>query len=75
MCHCHKCRKIRHLKRESRRLKEQNKLLIKLISKIKVNVKIVNKPKNINKNLLVNIDPDFTEAYAGGELTPVIPTP
>ncbi|OAB48125.1 hypothetical protein PBAT_00320 [Paenibacillus antarcticus] len=72
MCHCHRCRKIRHLKRKSRRLKEENKMLMKLISKIKVNVKIINKPKNINKNLLVNIDPDFTEAYAGGGVVPPV---
>ncbi|WP_157091279.1 hypothetical protein [Paenibacillus antarcticus] len=47
-------------------------MLMKLISKIKVNVKIINKPKNINKNLLVNIDPDFTEAYAGGGVVPPV---
>jgi len=66
MCNCHRCRKIRCLKRKSRKLEEQNKMLLKLLSKIKVNVKIVNKPKNINKNLLVNFDPDYTEANAGG---------
>lgn len=66
MCHCHRCKK-----RKSRRLEKQS---TKLTSKVRVNVKIINKPKNINKNKLINFDPDFTEAYAGGGLlSPVTP--
>jgi hypothetical protein len=42
----------------------------KAVKKTKVSVRtyIENKPKNINKNKLINIDPDFTEAsaYYGG---------
>ncbi|OAB48126.1 hypothetical protein [Paenibacillus antarcticus] len=65
MCHCHPCRR-----RKSRRVEKRS---TKLTSKVRVNVKITNKPKNINKNKLINFDPDFTEAYAGGLLLPVIP--
>ncbi|MEC0093069.1 hypothetical protein [Paenibacillus macquariensis] len=35
-------------------------------SKVYFKVVIINKPKNINKNKLINIDPDFTAANAGG---------
>ncbi|OAB39006.1 hypothetical protein PMSD_03470 [Paenibacillus macquariensis subsp. defensor] len=35
-------------------------------SKVYFKVSIINKPKNINKNKLINIDPDFTAANAGG---------
>ncbi|OAB39005.1 hypothetical protein PMSD_03465 [Paenibacillus macquariensis subsp. defensor] len=35
-------------------------------SKVAVKVVIVNNPKNINKNKLINFDPDFTWSEAGG---------
>ncbi|WP_157091280.1 hypothetical protein [Paenibacillus antarcticus] len=39
----------------------------KAVKKTEVSVKtrIKNNPKNINKNKLINFDPDFTEAYSG----------
>ncbi|OAB39004.1 hypothetical protein PMSD_03460 [Paenibacillus macquariensis subsp. defensor] len=66
MCDCHRCRKHRCLKRKARKLKKEIKVLNKLLSKITINVKVVNNPKNINKNKLVNFDPDYTGANAGG---------
>jgi len=40
---------------------------IKVVKKSKASVRIYirNNPKNINKNKLINFDPDFTEAYSG----------
>lgn len=37
----------------------------KSVKKAKVSIRIQNNPKNINKNILINFDPDFTEAYSG----------
>jgi len=66
MCNCRPCRR-----RKSRRVEKRSP---KLTSKVRVNVKIINNPKNINKNKLINFDPDFTEVFSGaGLLLPVIP--
>jgi hypothetical protein len=35
-------------------------------TKVSVRTRIKNNPKNINKNKLINFDPDFTEARSYG---------
>lgn len=65
---CDHYKKYKKYKNKSIKLEKELKILTKLISKINIQVNIENNPKNINLNRLVNIDPDYTQAYAGSDL-------